>query len=144
MIKKWGQGVALPMATFFSFSVASAHSAPLKCKDWNEDTPNQVAVARIATTQPRLHFIAGPDHPLAHLGSAGLPWAINGRHLAGDAFAVLGVGAQAIAGADQGHGVGEVVVRRHGFWYSFRDCNGTDDDRDNPVSKRFSRIHPSR
>ena len=38
--------------------------------------------------------------------------------LAGDAFAVLGVGAQAIAGADQGHGVGEVVVRRHGFWDS--------------------------
>jgi hypothetical protein len=39
----------------------SVQSAPLKCEDWNEGTPNQVAVARIATTQPRLHFIAGPD-----------------------------------------------------------------------------------
>jgi hypothetical protein len=53
--------VALPIATFFSFFVASVHGAPLKCEDWNEDTPNQVAVARIATTQPKLHFIAGPN-----------------------------------------------------------------------------------
>jgi hypothetical protein len=41
--------------------VGSVHGAPLNCEGWNEHTPNQVAVARIATTQPRVHFIAGPD-----------------------------------------------------------------------------------
>ena len=53
--------LSLPTATFFSLFVGSVHGAPLNCEDWNEHTPNQVAVARIATTQPRVHFIAGPD-----------------------------------------------------------------------------------
>ena len=48
--------------------------------------------------------------PLAHLGSAGLPWAINGvKHLAGDAFAVLGVGTQAIALANEFEGALQVA-----------------------------------
>jgi hypothetical protein len=48
--------------------------------------------------------------PLAHLGSAGLPWAINGvKHPAGDAFAVLGVGTQAIALANEFEGALQVV-----------------------------------
>jgi len=33
----------------------------MDCEDWNEDTPNQVALARVVTTQTRLHFIAGRD-----------------------------------------------------------------------------------
>src|SRR5260370_31148108 len=52
---------SISRATFLSLSVAAAHAAPLNCGDWNEDTPNQVALARVVTTQTRLHFIAGRD-----------------------------------------------------------------------------------
>jgi hypothetical protein len=52
---------SISRATFLSLSVAAAHAAPLNCEDWNEDTPNQVALARVVTTQTRLHFIAGRD-----------------------------------------------------------------------------------
>jgi hypothetical protein len=40
--------------------IVAAHAAPLKCEDWNEDTPNKLALARVVTTQARLHFI-GPN-----------------------------------------------------------------------------------
>jgi hypothetical protein len=52
---------SISRATFLSLSVAAAHAAPLNCEDWNEDTPNQVALARVVTTQTKLHFIAGRD-----------------------------------------------------------------------------------
>jgi hypothetical protein len=52
---------SIPSATFLSLFVVAADAASLKCEDWNEDTPNQVALARVFTTQTRLHFIAGPD-----------------------------------------------------------------------------------
>jgi hypothetical protein len=76
-----------------------------------------------------------PTHPLAHLGSAGPPWAINGvEHPTDDAFAVLGVGAEAIALPDDSEGVLEVDARCHNFVTPFVI-------RFYPVPKRFPRIH---
>src|SRR5260370_32433595 len=52
---------SISRAAFLSWAVAAAHAGPLNCEDWNEDTPNKVALARVVTTQKRLHFIAGRD-----------------------------------------------------------------------------------
>ena len=51
---------SLSSATFLSMFVVAAHAAPLKCEDWNEDSPNKLALARVVSTQTKLHFI-GPD-----------------------------------------------------------------------------------
>jgi hypothetical protein len=52
---------SLGSATFLSMFVVAAHAAPFKCEDWNEDTPNKLALARVVSTQTRLYFIAGPE-----------------------------------------------------------------------------------
>jgi hypothetical protein len=76
--------LSLPSATFLSLFAASVHSAPLNCEDWNEDTPNQVAVARIATTQPRLHFIAARNKRMPACPSLGSTCKLKAFLLPGD------------------------------------------------------------
>jgi hypothetical protein len=76
--------LSLPSATFLSLFVASVHSTPINCEDWNEDTPNQAAVARITTTQPRLHFIAARSKRLPVCPSLGSTCELKAFLLPGD------------------------------------------------------------
>jgi hypothetical protein len=45
-----------PIGIFLALLVVSAHAAPLNC----EELPNKVVLARVVTTQARVHFIGGP------------------------------------------------------------------------------------